>query len=277
DFVDYDSQFMYGRIVQFADCTGVSLPRYEQPLCPRQPPAQRNLDFYMWAPQSPQVILKVPPGMNKGQIILDFDQRILKHQPQDYLKAFAGDVLYSFSPVRGDGPERYPAWYHQFHTYFPVGHQDEVATLRTVTGHGPRVQPALARFLASYGRDFYVPGPLLAAGLTLGLAGMAGIGRARQSGLRSPCLLFALGAIVAVEFPFVIATFDWRYELPQFSLIPIAAVLGVTALTGRPSDRAPATRPTSTARLVHSGQSAHADLPAHADQPASGGGTPTKP
>jgi hypothetical protein len=30
----------------------------------------------------------------------------------------AGDILYSFSPVCGDGPEHHPAWYHQFHTYF---------------------------------------------------------------------------------------------------------------------------------------------------------------
>ena len=37
--------------------------------------------------------------------------------------------------------------------------------------------------------------------------------------------------------PFIIATFDWRYELPQLSLIPIAAVLGVTALAGWDRDR----------------------------------------
>ena len=236
DFVDYDSQFMYGRIAQFADCTGVSLPRYEQPLCPRQPPAQRNLDFYMWSPHSPQAALKVPAGMNKGHVILDFDRRIIEHQPLTYLKVMAGDVLYSFSPVRGDGPERYPIWYHQFHPYFPT-QQDEVATLRASTGRGPRVQPALARFLTGYGRDFYVPGPLLAAGLALGVAGLAGIGRARRSWLRAPCLLFTIGAIAATVPPFIIATFDWRYELPQLSLIPIAAILGLTALGGRASGR----------------------------------------
>ena len=69
---------------------------------------------------------------------------------------------------------------------------------------------------------------------------MAGLGRARRSGLRAPCLLFAIGAIAAVEPPFLISTFDWRYELPQFSLIPIAAVLAVTALTRRAGDPAPA-------------------------------------
>ncbi len=264
DFVSYDSQFMYGRTAQFAECRGVSLPWYERPLCPQQPPAQRNPDFYMWAPRSPQVTLQAPPGMNKGHIILDFDRRIIEHQPLTYLKVVADDILYSFSPVRGDGPEHYPTWYHQFHTYFPA-HKDELATLRTYTGSGPHVQPALADFLTGYGRDFYMPGPLLAAGLALGVAGMAGIGRARRTGLRAPCLLFTIGVIAAVEPPFIIATFDWRYELPQLSLIPIAAVLGVMALVGRASDRTPAMWPTSTDRLVHTGQSAHANQPAGPD------------
>ena len=256
NFVTYNSQFMYGRIAQFADCTGLSLPSYERHLCIQQPPAQRNPDFYMWKKGSPQVTLKPQPGLTRGQIIDDFDQRIIEHQPLTYLKVVAGDVLYSFSPVRGDGPEHYPVSYHQFHTYFP-GDQDELAALRTYTGRGPHVQPALADFLAGYGRDFYVPGPLLAAGLALGVAGMAGIGRARRSGLRAPCLLFTIGAIAAVEPPFIIATFDWRYELPQLSLIPIAAVLGVTALAGWA--RTPATGPTSADRPAHTGRPASDD------------------
>jgi hypothetical protein len=252
DFVSYDSQFMYGRIAQFADCAGVPMPPYERALCIAQPPAQRNPDFYMWAPQSPQVTFKAPPGMDKGRIVRDFDQRIIEHQPLAYAKAVAGDIVYSFSPVRGDGPERYPTTYHEFHPYFP-GDKGELATVRAYTGSGPHVQPALAGFLAGYGRDFYLPGPLLAAGLALGVAGTAGIGRARRSGLRAPCLLFTIGVIAAVEPPFIIATFDWRYELPQLSLIPVAAVLGVMAMAGRTGNQTLATGPASTEPLVRTG------------------------
>ena len=133
----------------------------------------------MWAKQSPQVTLKPTDGLSKGQIINDFDWRIIKHQPLTYLKAVANDVLYSFSPVRGDGPEKYPTRYHNFRASFPgTNDKDEMAALRTYSGSGPRVQPALAGFLTGYERDFHVPGPLLAAGLALGLAGLAGIGRA---------------------------------------------------------------------------------------------------
>src|SRR6202041_2994244 len=115
---------------------------------------------------------------------------------------------------------------------------------RAYTGSTGRVQPALADFLTGYGHDFYVPGPLLAGGLVLGLAGAAGLGRGRRSRLRGPCLLFSLGTIALVIPPFIIATFDWRYELPQFYLIPIAAVLGVRAMAGRDRDTGPA--PAST-------------------------------
>jgi hypothetical protein len=263
DFVNYDSQFLYGRIAQFIDCQGLNLPSYEQSLCPKQPPAQRNPNFYMWDPQSPQVLLQAPPGMNKGRIMQDFDRRILEHQPLAYLEAVGGDILYSFSPVRGDGPEHYPVLYHQFQTYFPgdgdyPGGKELLVTIPQYTGRAPHLEPALADFLAGYGRDFYVPGPLFAAGLVLGLAGMAGIGRARRSGLRAPCLLFAVGAIAAAESPFLIATFDWRYEIPQFSLIPVAAVLAVTALTRGPGARAPATSGARTDLLVPVGEPASA-------------------
>ena len=261
DFVSYNGEFMYGRIAQFIDCTGVPMPAYERHLCPSQLPAQRNPDFYMWAPQSPQVTLKAPPGMSKDDIIIDFDRRIIKHQPLTYLKVVADDALYSFSPVRGAGPEQYPIWYHQFHPYYPV-YVGAIATLRAAAHTGPSVEPALADFLSGYGRYLYVPGPLLAAGLLLGAAGMAGIGRARRSGLRAPCLLFTLGTIAAVESPFVIANFDWRYELPQLSLIPIAAVLGVTALAGRRQDTAAGPSLANSDQLVRPGQSANSTEPA---------------
>ena len=214
----------------------------------------------MWAPKSPQVTLQPTDGMSKGQIINNFNWRILKHQPLTYVEVVANDILYSFSPVRGDGPEKYPTAYHDFHTYFPSGKGEE-ATLRAFSHASPRVQPALAGFLTGYGHDFWVPGPVLAAGLVVGLAGIAGLGRGRRSRLRAPCLLFSLGTIFIVLPPFIIATFDWRYELPQFSLIPIAAVLAVTALAGWDRDRAPSTAPARPARRPPNGSQRHSHIP----------------
>jgi Dolichyl-phosphate-mannose-protein mannosyltransferase len=238
-FVSYNSEFMYGRIAQFADCTGVSMPAYERALCPAQPPSQRWPDFYMWDPRSPQVTIQPPPGVSKEAMIGDFNRRIVEHQPLAYLEAVARDVLYGFSPVRGDGPERYPVAYLQFRPYFQADQPARTA-LGTYNGTGAHAEAALASFLTGYGRFVYTPGPLLAAGLAAGVAGMAGLGRrARRCGLRAPCTLFTLGAVATIVPPFLIATFDWRYELPELALIPAAAVLGVSALLGRGHDHLP--------------------------------------
>ena len=227
----YNGTFLYGRIVQFADCTGLRLPSYERPLCPVQSPAQRNYDFYMWSARSPQWQFRPPHGITRQAVVLDFSRRVLAHQPMSYLAAVGTDVAYGFSPVRGNGPEHYPAAYLKFQTGFAP--YAEVETALRGYGHtGPAVQPGLAAFLNGYGRFFYLPGPVLAAGLLVGLGGLAGTRRSRRRGLRSADLLFTAGAVAAAVSAAAFAPFDWRYQLPQLTLIPVAAAFGVMALTG---------------------------------------------
>jgi hypothetical protein len=230
-FTSYNGTFLYGRVVQFADCTGMRLPSYERPLCPAQPPAQRNYDFYMWSVKSPQWTHPPPPGMTRQAVVLDFSRRVLAHQPLSYLAAVGTDVTYGFSPVRGNGPEHYPAAYLKFQTGFPP--YAELQTALTTYGHtGPAVQPQLAAFLTGYGRYCYVPGPVLAAALLAALAGLAGARRSRRRGLRPAVLLFTVAAVTAVVSAAAFAPFDWRYQLPQLTLIPAAAAFGAMALAG---------------------------------------------
>ena len=42
NFTTFDGAFLYGRVADFASCQGLDLPAYEQPLCPAEPPAQRE-------------------------------------------------------------------------------------------------------------------------------------------------------------------------------------------------------------------------------------------
>ena len=64
---------------------------------------------------------------------------------------------------------------------------------------------------------------MLAAGLVLALGGLV-ISRGRDQAT----LLFTASAIAILLPPAMFATFDWRYQLPQLSLIPVAAVLGLS-------------------------------------------------
>jgi 4-amino-4-deoxy-L-arabinose transferase-like glycosyltransferase len=232
NFTGFSGTFLYGRVVDFADCQGLSLPAYEKPLCPAQPPAQRNADFYTWNPQSPQWTFQPPAGTSRDAVVRDFSLRILRHQPLAYAEAAARDFLYGFSPVRGAGPEQYSPAYLQFHTYVRPDRQ-AYASIAALGYPAPRLQPALAAFLTGYGRWFYVPGPVFAAGLVLAVGGLIA-GRVRGSrgkAVRDAALLFTVSAVTVLVPAAAFGNFDWRYQLPQLSLIPVAAVLGIKRLS----------------------------------------------
>ena len=234
NFTTFSGAFLYGRVADFASCPGLNLPAYEKPLCPTQPIALRNADFYTWNPQSPQWTFHPPAGMSRDAVVRDFSLRILRHQPLAYADAAARDFIYGFSPVRGAGPEKYSPAYLQFHTYVRPDRQ-AYASIAALGYPAPSVRPGLAAFLTDYGRWFYVPGPVFAAGLVLGLCGLvaAKVRRRPDKGIRDAGLLFTASAVLVLVPPAAFATFDWRYQLPQLSLIPVAAILGVAAIRRR--------------------------------------------
>ncbi len=238
NFTTFSGAFLYGRVADFASCQGLNLPAYEKPLCPTQPAALRNADFYEWNPQSPQWTFHPPAGMSRDTVVRDFSLRILRHQPLVYAEAAARDFLYGFSPVRGAGPEKYSPAYLQFHTHVRPDRQ-AYASIAALGYPAPAVRPGLAAFLTDYERWFYVPGPVFAAGLVLGLGGLV-VSQVRRSTIndrriRDAGLLFTASAVFMLIPPAAFATFDWRYQLPQLSLIPVAALLGLAAIGRRPA------------------------------------------
>jgi hypothetical protein len=72
------------------------------------------------------------------------------------------------------------------------------------------------------------------------LLAVAGVGRARRSGLRVAAWTFASLGLVALVTAAMSSTFSWRYQLVQLVLLPPAGALGLTALLGRrsPDDQA---------------------------------------
>jgi hypothetical protein len=257
-FTTFSGAFLYGRVADFASCSGLNLPGYEKPLCPTQPPSLRNADYYTWDPSSPQWTFTPPAGMSRDAVVEDFSLRILLHQPLGYAEAVGRDFSYGFSPVRGAGPEKYSPAYLQFHTYILPDSQAD-ASIRALGYGAPAVRPALAAFLTGYGRWFYLPGPVFAAGLLLGLAGLVagkrrsgqdrggkrrgaqdrggqdhgGQERGQADACRHAGLLFTVSAVLVLVPPAAFATFDWRYQLPQLTLIPVAAILGLNKIISR--------------------------------------------
>jgi Dolichyl-phosphate-mannose-protein mannosyltransferase len=245
NFTTFDGAFLYGRVADFASCQGLDLPSDEKPLCPTQPPAQRDADFYTWDPQSPQWTFTPPAGKSRDAVVRDFSLRILRHQPLDYAEAVGRDLLYGFSPVRGAGPEQYSPAYLQFSTSVRPD-RAAYASIAALGYPAPSIEPGPAAFLRDYGKWVYLPGPVLAAGLLLALGGLAasrGQGRGQGQGRDQDTLLFTVSTIAILLPPALFATFDWRYQLPQLSLIPVAAALGSHAIVSRRSASLQASRP----------------------------------
>ena len=228
-FTTFSGAFLYGRVADFASCQGLNLPSYERPLCPAQPPAQRDADFYTWDPQSPQWTFRPPAGMSRDAVVRGFGLRILRHQPLAYAEAVGRDFLYGFAPARGAGPERYSPAYLRFHPDIQPDRQAD-ASIGALGYAPPAVRPDLADFLTGYGRWFYVPGPVFAGGLVLALVGLIA-GERRRDTRASAGLLFTASAVLVLIPPALFATFDWRYQLPQLTLIPVAAVIGSALLS----------------------------------------------
>jgi Dolichyl-phosphate-mannose-protein mannosyltransferase len=227
-FTSFSGAFLYGRVVDFASCQGLSLPGYEKPLCPTQPPGQRNADFYQWNPQSPQWTFAPPADMSRDAVVRDFSLRVLRHQPLAYAEAASRDFLYGFSPVRGPGPEGYSPSYLQFHTYVRPDRQ-AYASIAALGYPAPEARPGPTAFLTDYGRWFYLPGPVFAAGLVLAVAGLV-VSKARHrtdKDTRHAGLLFTASAVAVLIPAAAFADFDWRYQLPQLTLIPVAALLSL--------------------------------------------------
>ncbi|MGH3321140.1 MAG: hypothetical protein ACRDN9_13365 [Streptosporangiaceae bacterium] len=226
----------YSRVAPFADCARLpARPSYLRALCPDAPPGQRpGVDYYAHSPASPVMHVRLPPGTEREEALRTFTRDVTRAQPVDYAAAVGRDFVKGFAPVRttSQGDVSLERWrFTLTYPHYPWGDPAWVAR-HFGGGEKPHVVRPLATFLRAYQTYVYTWGTLLAATLLAGLLGAAGLVRARRSGLRAVSLLFSLagGGMLLASATF---EFSWRYELPALVLLPVAGVLGITAIVSR--------------------------------------------
>ncbi|MQA16795.1 MAG: glycosyltransferase [Pseudonocardiaceae bacterium] len=237
------SPVVYGRAATIADCSQIPAGTWERTICPAEPQGDRHgVDWYTHHPQSPRKAVQLPPTESMGEIQGSFALQVFANQPVDLAAAIAVDFLKGFRPARVDAPDDVPVDRWHFQTSYPF-YEDEEGVREAAAQHGdvpPGVSEPLTSFLRAYQLSVgYTPGPLLALALLAGIAGGVGLGSARRSGIRAASLL-ASGTGFTVLITAAAFEFSWRYQLPSLVLLPMAGVLGVTALTGplrRPGPR----------------------------------------
>ncbi|MGH3625641.1 MAG: glycosyltransferase family 2 protein, partial [Sciscionella sp.] len=146
------------------------------------------------------------------------------------------DFAKGFRLARTDASGDVPVSRWQFQTSYPIfaenpyhPHPEVLARILRDDGYvAPVAVRPLAEFLRGYQLSVgYTPGPVLAAALLAGIAGVA-VPRGRRASLRGPCLLVC-GLAVTVLVTSAVVEFSWRYQLPSLVLLPMAGVLGITA------------------------------------------------
>jgi len=233
-------RFLYARAAAFVDCREVSLPPAERPLCPDEPVGERpSSQDFAWSATSP---LQRVPERDREELAGRFARRAIRAQPVAYARTVLGDVVHGFAVRRSVPRRRVP--FEEVWTFQPEFPRREQAdpVIREHGGTGASVEPQLVSFLRGYQRFAFTPGPLLAAGLLLGLAAAAGLARARQSRLRPAALLFASLGLALYLAPALTQQLMPRYTLPGLVLLAPALAIGVAALTGR-GRRVPASVP----------------------------------
>ena len=230
----------YGRAAAAADCTTLVVPADERALCPS--PAQTfalgGIDGLLHSPASPGHTVPVPPGVSRGHLLDRFALAVVRQQPVRVAWSVLRDSVRLFALTRDGNPQVTPISRWQFQVSYPVyprryslAYFTRLAEQNHSGGDLVAVRPAAAIL-----RDYqlgggYTPGPLYAVFLATGVLG-AVLGRRRRAGLAGACALVTAAAVILLVSSDAFE-FSWRYQLPAVVMLPLAGVLGLTALVSR--------------------------------------------
>jgi hypothetical protein len=247
---------LYGRIVLATNCQALSLPAYEQALCPtRQQALSLGIDGLEHDNVSPLRLYVPPLGTSVSHVVSNFNRRLERQDPGGIVLAIGKDAakLFAVRRVQDAGDTPISRWqfqdhYPQYPPYITITHgQLQLAQQPTgvvqVLGQGqpfgggnPVAVKPLATFLRAYQLDGgYTPGPVFLLAVVAGLIGSLAVARRRvtaaQRATATACLLvFTAG--VAVLLGSDLFQFTWRYQLPALITLPPAGALGLTVIAG---------------------------------------------
>lgn len=235
---DHDGYFLYGRVADFASCSGMRLsPVDRKVLCDPRPPAERpNPNYYVWHQWSLHHYRRFPHRPPRRNAVLQsFAVGVIHRQPLAYAATVLGDMAHYASFGRSTGPRDEPIAQWQFRV---DQHEAPGAANRAVyeADHwGGSVGGWITgqRLLAAYQRVAYTPGTLLAVAVLLAVAAAAvgGVGEGRR--LRAETLTLAAAGVLLPLTAAMTSMFDFRYLFPSLALLPAAGVLGATTLAAR--------------------------------------------
>ena len=229
--------FLYGRVVEFADCDEVEVPEELREYCPVGPIESETKGVFT----SGLPIREVQQDPEGNSKLLRFSRRMILAKPDAYASAVLSDFTRYFEPK---DPETQEPNVKRWRFVRTLDEADPHPFVREKRGAPPSgsgisaeftINEDVAAFLRSYQNVVYTFGPLLALLLMAGLAGGLLARRLQDEGrsLGPECLLFALGALFLLIGPTMLAVYHFRYVLTAIPLAGVAGALGFTVLRRR--------------------------------------------
>ncbi|GGO15379.1 hypothetical protein GCM10010116_30910 [Microbispora rosea subsp. aerata] len=216
------STWLWSRTMTFADCSVMEPPKELAVLCPSEP--RLAAPAYIWDADSPIQRVK----KDKERLASEFASLAIRSQPLDFLATGLHDAMWAFEWDRkvypSPGPQSayiFPATVKPFTS--KIASSGRTASELTIAYQGSsgdtKVVEPFAGLLRLYQEQGFLRGPLLAAILLAGLAGLVV--------RRWTALLPWAAAVVLLLLPPLIAAFDHRYVVPVVPLACLAAGLAV--------------------------------------------------
>lgn len=234
---DSNGLFLYGRVVEFADCNEVEVAEELQEYCPAGPIESETKGLFTSGLEINKV-RKDPQGNSK---LLRFSRQMILSRPTAYAGAVVSDFARFFEPT---DPEEQEPNVKRWRFVRTLEEADPHELVLTNEGSPPprsgiagefAIQRGPAEFLRSYQNVVYTYGPLLALLLIVGLAGgfLATRPDDDARSLGPECLLFSLVAIFLLIGPTMLAVYHFRYVLTAIPLAGVSGALGFTVLKWR--------------------------------------------
>jgi len=245
-----------GRMAEAVDCKTIKLPAAVRPLCPTPAEQKQSPDWFDHAAASPLLHTSGVTAAQQAILLSEFDHAVETQQPLRVVSSILRDSIRVFEVDRTPTLAITPIYRWQFQTHFPtfkgvievrrggtivlgvqVHHSQpfHYHKLPASWGGKAKVIKPLASFLRSYQLNGgYTPGPLLLLFTIFGLIGSLIALVTRWSSPRGRSTAYAaLFCFVAGAGLLLVAdlyVFSWRYQLMALVTLPLAGVLGFSAL-----------------------------------------------
>ena len=232
-FSTWRGKHLYARVAPIAQCDRLGdLTPQERLLCDPRPLNERpGPEGYLWVgPNAPARTLP-------DKVDLAFARKVIIHQPLDYLRMIGTDTAHLFYPGQHQRRGEPCVAYWKYPDPLPGGCRTDAVGTKIWRRHPFHTNESLSPLLRNYQRTDYLVGPLFLFCLLVTAAAL--LWRVREPGwrLRLDAALFAVYGFGVTFEAFATANFSYRYSVPLYGTLPIAAALAVTHLLALRSPR----------------------------------------